>query len=235
MSCEVIRTENFVADAAEFILRQARTALAERDEFRLALSGGNTPRPVYSEIARIARDLPWEQALFTFGDERCVPPEHAESNFRMARESLFAPLSLPEKTILRMRGEIDPQMAAQEYEDQLNLLATHRGESIYRHDLLLLGLGDDGHTASLFPGTPALTEPTRKVVANFVPKFNAWRLTMTLPVINQARHVCFLVNSNKHAALIERVLAGDESFPASQVKPANGGLTWILGEPKAKA
>jgi 6-phosphogluconolactonase len=234
MSCEVIRTENFVSDAAEFILRQARAALAERDEFRLALSGGNTPRPVYSEFARIARDLAWEQALFSFGDERCVPPEHAESNFRMARESLFAPLSLPEKTILRMRGEIDPQLAAQEYEDQLTLLATQRGESIYRHDLLLLGLGDDGHTASLLPGTAALTEQTRKVVAKYVTNFNAWRLTMTLPMINQARHVCFLVNSNKHAALIERVLAGDESFPASQVKPADGGLTWILGEPKAK-
>ena len=235
MSCEVIRTENFVSDAAEFVLRQVRAALEERDEFRLALSGGNTPRPVYSELARVAHDLPWEQALFTFGDERCVPPEHAESNFRMARESLFAPLSLPEKTILRMRGEIDPQLAAQEYEDQLNLLATQRGESIYRHDLLLLGLGDDGHTASLFPETAALAEQTRKVVANFVPKFNAWRLTMTLPIINQARHVCFLVNSNKHAALIERVLAGDHSFPASHVKPANGELTWILGEPKAKA
>jgi 6-phosphogluconolactonase len=218
MSCEVIRTENFVSDAAEFVLRQARTALAERDEFRLALSGGNTPRPVYSEIARIARDLPWEQ---------CVPPEHAESNFRMARELLLAPLSLPEKTILRMRGEIDPQLAAQEYEDQLNLLATQRGEFVYRHDLVLLGLGDDGHTASLFAGTAALAEQTRKVVANFVPKFNAWRLTMTLPMINQARHVCFLVNSNKHAALIERVLGGDHSFPASHVKPANGELTWI--------
>ncbi len=233
MSCEVIRTENFVSDAAEFVLRQARAAFAERGEFRLALSGGNTPRPVYSEFARIAHDLPWEQALFTFGDERCVPPEHAESNFRMARESLFAPLSLPEKTILRMRGEIDPQLAAQEYEDQLNLLATQRGEFVYRHDLLLLGLGDDGHTASLFPGTAALAEQTRKVVANFVPKFNAWRLTMTLPMINQARRVCFLVNSNKHAALIERVLAGDHSFPASHVKPANGELTWILGEPEA--
>ena len=235
MSCEVIRTQNFVSDAAEFVLRQTRAALAERDEFRLALSGGNTPRPVYSEFARIAHDLPWEQALFTFGDERCVPPEHAESNFRMARESLFAPLSLPEKKILRMPGEIDPQLAAQEYKDQLTVLATQRGESIYRHDLLLLGLGDDGHTASLFAGTAALAEQIRKVVANFVPKFNAWRLTMTLPIINQARHVCFLVNSNKHAALIERVLAGDHSFPASHVKPTNGELTWILGKPKAKA
>jgi 6-phosphogluconolactonase len=96
-------------------------------------------------------------------------------------------------------------------------------------------LGDDGHTASLIPGTTALTERTRKFVANFVPKFNSWRLTTTLPMINQARHVFFLVNSNKHAALIERVLAGDRALPASQVKPADGELTWILGEPKAKA
>ena len=165
---------------AAFILEQARVALAERGEFRIALSGGNTPRPIYAEFGRIARDLPWERVRFTFGDERCVPPDDAESNFRMARESLFEPQSIPEKSILRLRGEIDPPLAAQEYEDALNLLATQRGETIYRHDLMLLGMGDDGHTASLFPGTAALDEQVRRVVANFVPKLKAWRLTMTL-------------------------------------------------------
>ena len=131
---------------------------------------------------------------------------------------------------MRMRGEIDPQIAAQEYQDQVDLLATQRGEQIYRHDLILLGLGDDGHTASLFPGTAALDETTRRVMANFVPKFNTWRLTFTFPLINQARHVCFLVNSAKHAELIESVLKGDPKYPASRVNPGAGGLTWILGQ-----
>src|SRR5213595_3356986 len=208
MAGEVVRTKNFAADAANFIVDLAHKALAERNEFRIALSGGNTPRPVYSEIARIGRDLPWERTLITFGDERCVPPDDAQSNFRMAREALFVPASVPEKSIMRMRGEIDPQIAAQEYQDHLDLLATQRGEQIYRHDLILLGMGDDGHTASLFPETAALEEKTRSVVANFVPKFDSWRITFTFPLINQARHICFLVNANKNVALLEKVVQG---------------------------
>jgi len=231
MSGEVVRTKNFAADAANFIVDLAHKALAERNEFRIALSGGNTPRPVYSEIARIGRDLPWERTLITFGDERCVPPDDAQSNFRMAREALFVPASVPEKSIMRMRGEIDPAIAAQQYQDDVDLLGTQRGEQIYRHDLILLGLGDDGHTASLFPGTAALNEATRRVVANFVSKLNAWRLTFTFPLINHARHVCFLVNASKQAKVIERVIGGDPQFPASRVNPTAGKLTWMLGEP----
>jgi len=227
---QVVRTKNFVADAAAFILEQARKAIAERNEFRIALSGGNTPAPVYSRIAVEAHDLPWESVRFTFGDERCVPPDDPQSNFRMARENLFVPASVPEKSIMRMRGEIDPQIAAQEYEDQLKAIAARRGESIYQHDLILLGLGDDGHTASLFPGTFALEEMTRRVVANFVPKLNAWRLTFTFPLINHARHILFLVGTSKNPQLIERVLAGDRQFPATRVNPVAGEVTWIIGE-----
>jgi 6-phosphogluconolactonase len=230
MKHEVIRSKNFVPDAAEFILQHARTALAERDQFRIALSGGNTPRPVYAELARIGRDLPWDRVFFTFGDERCVPPDDEQSNFRMARESLFVPASVPEKSIARMRGEIDPQIAAQEYEDGLDLLAAQRGETIYRHDLILLGMGDDGHTASLFPGTEALQEKTRRIVANFVPKFNVWRITFTFLLISQAREICFLANANKNKELLEKVLGGDKQYPSAQVEAADGGVTWILGE-----
>jgi 6-phosphogluconolactonase len=231
MSPDVIRTNNFVRDAAEFILHQARVAIGERGQFRIALSGGNTPRPVYAELARLGADLPWERTFITFGDERCVPPEDEQSNYRMARESLFIPAAVPERSIARMRGEIDPQLAAQEYQDQLDLLAAEKGEMIYRHDLILLGLGDDGHTASLFPGTAALDEKTRRVVANFVPKLNAWRLTFTYPLINQARQVCFLVDGKKHRDLIEQVLAGDERYPAARVKTAAGEVTWIIAQP----
>lgn len=230
MKRDVIRSRNFVHDAAEFILQHARAALAERDQFRIALSGGNTPRPVYTEFARIGRELPWDRVFFTFGDERCVPPDDPQSNYRMARESLFVPAAVPEKSIARMRGEIDPQIAAQEYQDGLDLLAAQRGEMIYRHDLILLGMGDDGHTASLFPGTAALEEKTNKVVANFVPKFNTWRITFTFLLISQARHICFLANANKNAALLEKVLQGDQEFPAARVAPTDGDLTWILGE-----
>jgi len=228
MSREIIRTKKFVVDAANFIVDLARKALAERNEFRIALSGGNTPRPVYSEIARIARDLPWERILITFGDERCVPPDEAQSNFRMASETLFAPAAIPEKSILRMRGEIEPQIAAEEYQDHLDLLAAQRGEPIYRHDLILLGLGDDGHTASLFPGTAALQENLRRVVANFIPKLNTWRLTFTFPLINHARHVCFLVNASKQSDLIDRVLSGDTQYPAARVQSSE--ITWIIGQ-----
>ena len=230
MAGEVIRVKNFVADAANFIVDIAHKALAQRNEFRLALSGGNTPRPIYSEIARIGRELPWERILITFGDERCVPPDDPQSNFRMARETLFLPARLPEKSIMRMRGEIEPHIAAQQYQDDLDLIATQRGEQIYRHDLILLGLGDDGHTASLFPETAALTEANQRVVANFVPKLNTWRLTFTFPLINHARQICFLVNANKQADLIDRVISGDPKFPAARVNPASGKLTWILGE-----
>jgi 6-phosphogluconolactonase len=225
----VVRTENFVRDATAFIIEKARPALAERDEFRLALSGGNTPRPVYQEFARSAHDLPWEKVFFTFGDERCVPPEHEKSNYRMARESLFIPAAVPERSIARMRGEIDPEVAAQEYEEQLNVLAAQKGEMIYRHDLILLGLGDDGHTASLFPGTAALAETARKAVANFVPKLNEWRLTFTFPLIAQARAVCFLVDGTKHRELIDQVIAGEMQYPAAHVTADE--VTWIIGQP----
>ena len=228
MARDVIRTSNFARHAAEFIIDQAHQALGERDEFRIALSGGNTPRPVYTEVARLGHDLPWERISVTFSDERCVPPDDEQSNYRMARESLLSPAAVPERSVARLRGEIEPQLAAQEYEDQLDVLAAQRGEMIYRHDLLLLGLGGDGHTASLFPATAALEERTRKVVANFVPKLDVWRLTFTLPLINQARRVCFLVG-DKQREVIERVLDGDTELPAARVAPVAGDVTWMIG------
>src|SRR5947208_8608947 len=227
---QVIRTNNFVADAAAFVLEQARKAVAERNEFRIALSGGNTPAPVYARVAAEARDFSWQSVRFTFGDERCVPPDDPQSNFRMARENLFLPAAVPETSILRMRGEIDPQIAADQYQDELGAIAAERGESMYQHDLILLGLGDDGHMASLFPRSAALDETTRRVAANCVPKLNAWRLTFTFPLINHARQVLFLVGASKDPQLIERVLEGDQQFPAARVDPSAGEVTWIIEE-----
>ncbi|MDQ6765096.1 MAG: 6-phosphogluconolactonase [Verrucomicrobiota bacterium] len=226
----IVRTDKFVSDATDFILEQARVALGERGEFRVALSGGNTPRPVYAEVARRGLELPWERIFITFGDERCVPPESNESNFRMAQESLFLPAAVPERSVARMKGEIDPQLAAQEYQDQLDVLAAQKGEMIYRHDLILLGMGDDGHTASLFPGTAALDEKVRRVVANFVPKLHAWRLTFTYTLIDHARHVCFLVDGAKNRALLEQVLAGDQQYPAARVNRGTAEVTWLIAQ-----
>ena len=159
-----------------------------------------------------------------------MPPDDPESNFRMAQETLLVPARIPETSVLRMHGEIDPKIAAEEYQGHLDRMASQCGESIYRHDLILLGLGDDGHTASLFPGTAALEEQTRRVVANFVPKLSAWRLTFTFPLINAARHICFLVDAGKNLQLIDRVLEGDRQFPAARVNPSAGEVTWIIGE-----
>lgn len=228
MKRDVIRTTDFVRDAADFILGKARNAFAERGEFRIALSGGNTPRPIYAELARRAAEIDWERTFITFGDERCVPPDHEKSNYRMARESLLLPASVPERSVARMRGEIEPHLAAQEYQDQLDVLAAQKGEMIFQHDLVLLGLGDDGHTASLFPGTAALDEKSRRVMANFVSKLNEWRLTFTFPLIARARSVCFLVDGRKNPELIEEVLKGDARYPAANVT-ATDDLTWIIG------
>ncbi len=229
-SPKIIRTKSFVADATAFILERAHQAIAERDEFRIALSGGNTPAPVYARLAAQRNELPWQQIRFTFGDERCVSPDNPESNFRMARENLFVPAGVPEKSIMRMRGEIEPQAAARDYEEQLADIASQRGEPIYRHDLILLGLGPDGHTASLFPGTDALNEATHAVVANFVPKLDAWRLTFTFPLIDQARNILFLVGAAKSPELVESVIRGDRQFPAARVNPSAGAVTWVIDE-----
>jgi len=229
MSPEVIRTANLVGDASDFILRVADEALRERGEFRIALSGGNTPRPVYRDVAQRG-SLDWSKVMITFGDERCVPPDDEQSNYRMAWESLLSHIDIPDRCVLRMRGELEPEVAAKQYESQLDSLATERTEKVYQHDLILLGIGEDGHTASLFPETKALTETKRRVVANFVPKMEAWRLTFTLPLINEARRVCFLADASKHAELIEAVLAGDTQYPSARVQPTSGALTWILGQ-----
>jgi 6-phosphogluconolactonase len=226
MAREVLRTKTFASDAANFILTRARESLDERQQFRIALSGGNTPRSVYAEMAK--RDVSWEKFVFTFGDERCVPPENDESNFRMANEALFRPASVPDSSILRMRGEIEPVLAAKEYEAQLDVLAAKKGKEIYEHDLILLGLGDDGHTASLFPGTEALSETERRVVANYVPKLNSWRLTFTFPLIFAARAVCFLIGANKDPKLIERIFSGDPALPAGRVDQNAKSVTWII-------
>jgi len=227
MTPTVLHTGSPAADGARLILEAARAAIAQRGIFRIALSGGRTPAAVYREWA--AADLPWERVQITFGDERCVPPDDEQSNYLMARKSLFDAVPIPPGNVFRIRGELPPEEAAANYDARLTRLASRFHEARYRHDLLLLGMGPDGHTASLFPGTEALAEQTRGVVRNFVPKFDTYRITFTYPLINAARHVCFMVDGGEKKPIVKQILAGQGDYPAARVSPTDGCLTWLLG------
>ena len=229
MSPIILRPTDFAADAARLILAHAREVIAECGLFRLALSGGNTPRAVHAELARLGADLPWNRVQITFGDERCVPPDHADSNFRMAKETLLDAVAIPAGNVFRIRGEIAPADAARAYEDKLAAFAARFGERRYIHDFVLLGLGEDGHTASLFPGSPALEETVRNVIPTTGPKPPPQRVTMTFPLLNAARHVAFLVTGAEKHALVEEIVAGGSAHPAGRVRPENGAVTWIVG------
>jgi 6-phosphogluconolactonase len=166
-----------------------------------------------------------------FGDERTVPPDHKDSNYRMAREALLAKVPIPGDNVYRMAGERDPNTAAREYGQMLKEKFADGGM-----DMVLLGMGDDGHTASLFPETEALNETKHRSVANFVPKLNTWRLTLTAPFINTAREVLILVSGASKAARLQEVLEGPPDprrLPVQLIRPATGGLTWIIDAPAA--
>ena len=172
-------------------------------------------------------DVDWARLQVTFGDERCVPPEDADSNFRMAKESLFDRVPLPAGNVFRIRGEIAPEDAAREYEGKLAAVAARFEERRYVHDVILLGMGPDGHTASLFPGSPALDESVRNVIPATGPKPPPQRITMTFPLLNAARKVGFLVKSAEKLPLVEKIVAGDETYPAGRVRAAS--VTWLVG------
>jgi 6-phosphogluconolactonase len=224
----ILHATDFAADAARFILDHARQSIAERGLFRLGLTGGRSPRAVHTALIEQAGDLPWKKVQLTFGDERCVPPDHEESNYRVAKESLIDPSGIPVGNVFRMRGEIDPETAAREYENMLRAFASRLGEPRYVHDLLLLGLGEDGHTASLFPGSPALDETTREVLPVIGPKPPPQRLTMTFPLINASQHVLFLVPQSDKRAIAEAIIGGDKRYPAARVH-GQECTTWLIG------
>jgi 6-phosphogluconolactonase len=208
--CRVADRAALVAAAADRIERGVAAALDLRGACSLALAGGGTPRPVYAELVRRHREgaggIDWSRVSVLFGDERCVPPDHPDSNYRMAREALLDHVPIPAERVLRMRGEADPELAAAEYSIAMARLLRSREHPVL--DIVLLGLGDDGHTASLFPGTAALRERGRSCVAQYVDKLSAWRLTLTPPVLESARMVLFLVEGAGKAEALARVLEG---------------------------
>ncbi|HYT32170.1 MAG TPA: 6-phosphogluconolactonase [Thermoanaerobaculia bacterium] len=226
--------DSLAEEAAREFDHAVSDALRDRVVFRVALSGGSTPRSLHERLAAkpYRTRIAWERIRFFFGDERCVPPDHERSNFRMARETLFDPLRIPSAHVFRMRGEADPPAAAAEYARTL-VSEFARSRSGPRFDLVFLGLGPDGHTASLFPGTKALEERARLVVANYVPKFREWRLTSTYRLLNAARRVVFLAAGEEKREPVNKILKrepGWRKLPASGIHPQRGTLLWLLDE-----
>jgi len=225
------------ATAAE-ILRVGAESIAKRGRFDLALAGGSTPRGVYRLLAeQHARALAWENVHLFFGDERHVPPAHPDSNYRMALESLLAnPAICPQ--VHRIEAELPAKDAASRYEAELRTHFKAVPPAMPTFDLILLGLGIDGHTASLFPGTAALAERHRAVVATSVPQLATERITLTYPCINQAREILFLTAGADKATMLANILRGDPTgttYPAQSIQPASGRLLWMTDEGAATA
>jgi 6-phosphogluconolactonase len=227
-------TEAVSRAAADEFVRCGREAIAARGRFTVALSGGSTPRRLYQLLAGPPWDdrMDWGRTLFFWGDERCVPPDNAESNYRMAREALLTRVPVPPAHVYRIHAErTDHDAAARDYQNTLaDALSVDVAGEPPSLDLVLLGMGPDGHTASLFPHTAALNETIRWVVANFVPKFNADRITFTYPILDRAREVLFLVCGADKADVLREVLEGPadpQRLPSQGVRPA-GTLHWFL-------
>lgn len=225
--------QELFAAAAEEIVNAANQAVAERGRFTIALSGGSTPKSLYTLLAINARStLPWDRTFFFWGDERHVPPTDIESNYRMADESMLSKVSVPAGNVFRVAAENpDAGAAAAAYEQTLRKFFASPEAEIPRFDLILLGIGPDGHTASLFPGTAALQEKSRLVVSNWVEKFKTDRITFTLPLLNAARRIAFLVSGTDKAPALHAILETDasgEQYPAKLVRPVEGKLIWFV-------
>ncbi len=222
--------ELFHASAEEFCALGTQ-AIKKNGRFTVALSGGSTPRGLHQELAtNFSSRLPWEKVFFFWGDERHVPPDSSDSNYRMAKETLLSKLPIPQTNIHRVPAELsDAREAAQKYEDTLEAFFQPAGNEFPRFDFILLGMGPDGHTASLFPGTAALQEKDRLVVANWVEKLNTFRITFTYPVLNNANSVMMLVSGDEKAEMVRRALKDPAAnLPCQGVKPVNGELVWYL-------
>ncbi len=236
LSLHIHKNPATMAERAAHILAAAcEEAIEERGVFRIALSGGVTPIPLFRLLAAHdwADRLPWDKMCFFFVDERCVDPEHPDSNYGLARRELLS--KVPATHFYRMRGESDPVAAAAKYEEQIRQEFGISGNALPRFDFIILGMGEDGHTGSIFPNSPAMAERKRLVIDQYVPERKADRITMTLPVINNARCCLFLVTGKeKHAVLSKALnLLDAPTLPAQLVHPTVGDLIWIVDEAAA--
>src|SRR3954465_1323547 len=223
--------EEVARAAVELFARAASEAVAERGTFSVALSGGTTPRRVYELLAGdvYRESVPWSKVHVFFGDERAVPPDHSESNYRMASEALLSLVHVPSENVHRIEGLGDAAANASDYE---SVMRGFFGDAEWpRFDLIFLGMGDDGHTASLFPETSALGATRAWVASNWVEKLGAWRITLTAPAINAARRVVFLVTGASKAERLGEVLNGPHDptrLPSQIIRPRDGSLSWYV-------
>jgi 6-phosphogluconolactonase len=219
--------------AADHLALVAASSIAARRRFSVALAGGSTPRPTYELLAteKLAPQVEWSRIHVFWGDERCVPPDHPDSNYGMVRETLLNRIHLAAANVHRIQGEVEPQRAAADYERELRqFFSQHHEDQAITFDLILLGMGTDGHTASLFPGSKLLKEEGRWVGAHHHPTMG-WRVTLTPPAINSARHVTVLVSGESKSRTIRDVLTGahqPDLLPAQVISPRSGNLLWLL-------
>jgi 6-phosphogluconolactonase len=228
------------ARSAQYLLEMVREAVEARGRARIAISGGSTPKATFALLANPSQPwrmhMPWDNLELYWVDERSVPPDSNDSNYRMTREALLDHVPLRADQIHRIEGELDPEVAAARYESELRNSFRLEGAESPRFDLIALGMGDDGHTASLFPHTEAIHELGRLVTANHVPQKNTWRITLTWPVINHARSVFFLIAGADKAQVLNEVLTGPrdpEKLPSQLIWPSSGILTLILDKAAA--
>jgi 6-phosphogluconolactonase len=228
--------EEVARAAADSFTDIAITSIAAEGRFSVALAGGSTPRRTYQLLAteEYRNRLDWSKVHIFFGDERCVPPAHSDSNYRMVQETMLSRLPIPEENVHRMIGEGDAHANASLYESELQTFFD--GEPWPGFNLVLLGMGDDGHTASLFPGTDALKENRAWVVANWVEKFQSYRITLTPPAINHAANITFLVAGGSKAERLREVLRGPHDpfrLPSQLIQPVAGSLVWLVDKTAA--
>jgi len=216
--------------AARKVAEIISECLNRKQSCAIALSGGSTPKRLYEFLAKgEGGAIDWKRVHVFFSDERNVPPEDKESNYRMAKESLFATGAVPASNIHRIHGEFSAEEAAQQYEDEIKKVLGN--DPVF--DLVLLGLGPDGHTASLFPDSPALRESKKLVAANRVDKLKSDRITFTYPLLNRAEHVMFLASGPDKADIVRSVLSGEGDYPSQHVRPNKGELLWMLDKDSA--
>jgi 6-phosphogluconolactonase len=219
-----------LSDAAAVLIESLALRASLKEPLTMALAGGSTPKSMYQHLA--ARSVPWAKVRVFFGDERCVPPADEGSNYRMAREAMLDRVPLSPAHLHRIFGELSPDEAAQKAEADLR--ASVAGDPIPRLDLIVLGIGPDGHTASLFPGGPETDVTDRLMVPVHRPELpQPWRVSMTLPVLNAARRVIFLVADGAKAPMVARAIAGEETIPADRVHPTDGEVIWMITEAAA--
>jgi 6-phosphogluconolactonase len=233
-------TDALAALAAQHFVEMTEAAVAARGRARIAISGGSTPKAAFKLLADPAQPwlkrMPWQKLEIFWVDERCVPPDHPDSNYRMTRDAMLDHVPLPPEQVHRMEGELEPDVAAARYESLLRNSFRLEGAEAPRFDLIALGMGPDGHTASLFPHSAALSEIGRLAVANHVENKDAWRVTLTWPVINQGASVFFLIGGADKAGILNQVFTGprdSDRLPSQLIRPASGILTLILDKASA--